>query len=410
MKRIRFISILCLMAVAFFTACDNTPEIPSTPGNDNGNGNGEGEVTTSDTLTVAQAIQKNNDGTNAYVKGFIVGYVTTNKTDNEFLAGYPTDTAVTSNILIADQVGELTTYMTVQLPSGDIRNALNLYDNNGNLGKEVLLYGTLSAYFSTNGLKDITFARLDGKTYGVDLSDLPDCPDATGDTISVTTAYTTAAALASGSTSDASYYIIGVVSEVKSVSLTYGNAQFNITDGTNTLLCYNTYNVGNTHFADANQVAVGDIVVVYGKLQNYNGTMELATGGYIIRTTNTYEVGEVKIETITTTEAIAIANALASGASTDVMYDVTGLVISITEDFSSYGNITFEMADATGATSTLTCYRCYYLENGKCTTAGTVAVGDAVTVRGQVMNYKGTTPEISGGYIYSHNGNTVASN
>ncbi len=52
--------------------------------------------------------------------------------------------------------------MPVQLPAGDVRNAVNLKDNPGNLGKEVLLKGNLEAYFGAKGLKSVSAYKIDG--------------------------------------------------------------------------------------------------------------------------------------------------------------------------------------------------------------------------------------------------------
>ena len=60
-----------------------------------------------------------------------------------------------ANILIADNADETdyTKCLVVQVPSGDIRTALNLVDNPGNLKKKVVLTATLETYFGVAGLK-----------------------------------------------------------------------------------------------------------------------------------------------------------------------------------------------------------------------------------------------------------------
>jgi hypothetical protein len=65
---------------------------------------------------------------------------------------------VASNIALAAVAGETNTdnILPVALPSGDARAALNLLDNAGNLGKEVLVYGTLETYFTVAGVRDVT--------------------------------------------------------------------------------------------------------------------------------------------------------------------------------------------------------------------------------------------------------------
>ncbi|MFS0636374.1 5'-nucleotidase C-terminal domain-containing protein [Mesobacillus foraminis] len=107
-------------------------------------------------ITVAEAIE-NNSGS-ATVKGYIVGY--TKGTKSYQFAG-PFDGA--TNIAIADSPDERdpAKILPVQLPSGGLRDAFNLQSNPGNLGKEILVTGTLAAYFSVPGLRSpsaITFA------------------------------------------------------------------------------------------------------------------------------------------------------------------------------------------------------------------------------------------------------------
>jgi 2',3'-cyclic-nucleotide 2'-phosphodiesterase (5'-nucleotidase family) len=110
-----------------------------------------------DYITVEQAIG-NNSGT-ATVKGYIVG--TTKGTNNyQFEGTFSPNT----NIAIADQPNERdpAKILPVQLPLGAVRNAVNLVDNPGNLGKEVYLKGTLEAYFTVPGLKTVSEYSFDG--------------------------------------------------------------------------------------------------------------------------------------------------------------------------------------------------------------------------------------------------------
>ncbi|ARU60194.1 hypothetical protein CBW65_03325 [Tumebacillus avium] len=110
-------------------------------------------------ITVAQAIA-NNTGV-ATVEGFIVG--TTSVGPNYQLSGPFT---VPSNLAIADSPNETAkaNIMPVQLVSGTaVRNALNLVDHPENLGAKVRITGTLSAYFTTPGLKTPTaYTIVDG--------------------------------------------------------------------------------------------------------------------------------------------------------------------------------------------------------------------------------------------------------
>ena len=75
----------------------------------------------------------------------------------------------------------------------------------------------------------------------------------------------------------------------------------------------------------------------------------------------------------------------------------------------TYGNATFFLsADGTGD-GDLQVYRALYLGNQKFTEGKTdIKVGDDVVICGQLMNYKGNTPETVSGkaYLYSLNGKT----
>ncbi|MGM0902900.1 MAG: 5'-nucleotidase C-terminal domain-containing protein [Bacillota bacterium] len=108
-------------------------------------------------ITVEEAIA-NNSGV-AVVKGYIVG--TTKSGGNYQHEG---TFSPATNIAIADDANERdpAKILPVQLPSGAARTALNLVDNPELLGKEVYLTGTLEAYFSTPGLKNVSEYSFDG--------------------------------------------------------------------------------------------------------------------------------------------------------------------------------------------------------------------------------------------------------
>ncbi|MCR5819211.1 MAG: DUF6359 domain-containing protein, partial [Prevotella sp.] len=99
-------------------------------------------------------------------------------------AHFSTENAVATNIILAESASEtdVTKVMAVQLPSGtDIRTKLNIKDNAGNLGKEVVLYGSIENYFGQMGLKTVTFAVLDG----VEIGTKPGGEPASGGAVSV---------------------------------------------------------------------------------------------------------------------------------------------------------------------------------------------------------------------------------
>ena len=98
----------------------------------------------------------------ATVTGYIVGAVNGNvETGCEFGS-----TEVATNILIADDADEsdYSKCLIVQLPKGDIRNALNLADNTDNYKKQVKISGSLETYFKAAGLKSVTEYEFTGVT------------------------------------------------------------------------------------------------------------------------------------------------------------------------------------------------------------------------------------------------------
>lgn len=115
--------------------------------------------------TVAN-VQAGATGTGVWVKGYIVGWI-----DGKTLADGAKFNAdgvtVSSNVMLADAADAATTakIIPVQLPSGEIRKAVNLQDNPANYKKEVLLKGNLVAYFGVPGLKEVSAAVIDGKEY-----------------------------------------------------------------------------------------------------------------------------------------------------------------------------------------------------------------------------------------------------
>lgn len=122
----------------------DTPDTPDTPDNPDG----------TTVYTVAQVIDGTATGT-GWVEGYIVGWV-----DGPALetgAKFTLPATSSTNLLIAASAGvtDVAQCVPVQLPSGAIRSALNLVDNQGNFGKKVKLNGSFEKYFKVNGLKSV---------------------------------------------------------------------------------------------------------------------------------------------------------------------------------------------------------------------------------------------------------------
>ena len=130
----------------------DTPETPETPSE------------TSE-YTVAQALAAYVAGSAvpAVVKGYIVGSIDDKSISD---ANFSSAAVLKTNLLIADNADEtdIAKCLTVQLPSGAVRDALNLVDNPGNYKKYVTLTGSLEKYFGVAGLKSVTKYTIDGET------------------------------------------------------------------------------------------------------------------------------------------------------------------------------------------------------------------------------------------------------
>lgn len=101
------------------------------------------------------------------------------------------------------------------------------------------------------------------------------------------TAYTVAKALelvAAGEGLDVKVYVKGQITSIKEVSASFGNATYDISDdatAANKLTVFRGYFYDNKHFTSNDQIKVGDVVVVYGKLVNYNNKTPQVTSSSI---------------------------------------------------------------------------------------------------------------------------------
>lgn len=235
------------------------------------------------------------------------------------------------------------------------------------------------------------------------------------------------------------FYVKGKVSDILyTYSAKYGTATFWIsddgvahgisedkkttTDPANDFECYGVVWFGNQPWAEGNsQIAVGDEVIIHGKLTLYKGISETSNKkAYVYSVNGVTEdgngIGNVNAP-------FNVAGAIASieaGCTNDVC--VKGKVSSVLYTFSAnYGTGTFWISDdgvAYGVSSDkkkttdpdhdFECYSVYYLGNKPWVDGDSqVAVGDEVVVCGQLTKY-GTTYETSSkkAYVYSHNGKT----
>ena len=106
---------------------------------------------------------------------------------------------------------------------------------------------------------------------------------------------------------------------------------------------------------------------------------------------------------ISVDSAIAICKSLPADVATSEIYKLTGVLtanITNPDDVpGKYKNINFKLSDNGGKTS-IACYYINNLNNKKFTKMTDVPLaGSKLTVRGQLINYKGSTPELKDGFI-----------
>jgi len=243
------------------------------------------------------------------------------------------------------------------------------------------------------------------------------------DPFNVTAALAYTKALGDDVKSENDVYVTGIISSVKyTYSAQFGTATYNISvDGNedNVFTVYGSYYFDNKPWEEGNtQIAVGDVVVVCGKVINYKGTtpefaskenwlvkLNGASGG----SGDTAEPGTLD-NPFTPAQALEEAGKLENKTKSESDYYIKGKISSIKYTFSAqYGTAQFNISED-GATTgdQFLVYGTYYLGNRAWAEGDTqIAVGDEVIICGKLTNYNGTLETANKeNYIYSLNGKT----
>ena len=349
------------------------------------------EETTVDTLTVAEALAlinaSENTSDSVYVKGIV------SQIDSVYYTYYGN-----ANYYISDDGttdSQFYIYRGLGLNGASFTSADDLW-----VGDTLILYGVLTTYNSTPEMAAKNYIVYQGKVDRTteEEEDEEEEEETTVDTLTVAEAL--ALINASENTSD-SVYVKGIVSQIDSVYYTYyGNANYYISDDGTTdsqFYIYRGLGLNGASFTSADDLLVGDTLILYGVLTTYNSTPEMAAKNYIVyqgkveRTTEEEE--ETTVDTLTVAEALeSITN---STYTSDKVY-IKGIVNYIKELSTSYGNATYSIVDATGDTDTLLIYRGYSLDGAKFTSEDELQVGDTVIIYG-VLTLYGSTPEVTTG-------------
>ena len=192
---------------------------------------------------------------------------------------------------------------------------------------------------------------------------------------------------------DSTVYVKGKISSVDSVSLSYGNAYYKISDdGTSTgqLIVYRGYAFGNQKFKSATEIKVGDDVIIVGKIGAFKGTYEFMQGNYI-NTLNgqTYTPTTVNDNFIDKPYSVAKAiQVIAAGAPTAPVY-VKGIISTAPSFNATYGSLTYYISDDGTTTNQMQIYSGLGIGGAKFTSASDLKLGQTVEVYGVIKDYSG---------------------
>lgn len=227
----------------------------------------------------------------------------------------------------------------------------------------------------------------------------------------IETAYTTAEAIALIDDPNAdltdSVYVKGVVSKVDNYNSKYTSITYWLDD--NTFEIYSGQGLNGEDPKSEDYLSAGDEVIVYGVIKKYNTIYEMDKNNYIVKLTK----GEGPAVSIKNTPetAYTVAKAIElidAGEGLDDKVYVKGIISTINEVSTSFGNATYFISDDGTTTKELEIYRGYSVGGEKFTAEDEIKVGDEVIVYGKLTLY-GTTYEFSSGSsIYSLNGSTSA--
>lgn len=224
-------------------------------------------------------------------------------------------------------------------------------------------------------------------------------PDTTGmnipaEAITVAQAIVIGDSIGSGGTTNKSYYVKGFVKKFGSKHADgitgYGNATFYIYDGKNSgrdFEAYQIYGINGQPFTSLEQIAVGDYVVVYGRITNYNGTIETPGKGeaYMYASNNPKAYQDFSPDIfIDTTGCITCAEAVALGEGHAV---VVGYAVKPSAKSGKQQTV-WMSDDPNDENGTFEAYLC--------NTKTEIAKGDFIAVEGDITVYN-TTTEIKNG-------------
>lgn len=216
---------------------------------------------------------------------------------------------------------------------------------------------------------------------------------------------------------DATVYVKGIITQIEDgLPNSFGNATYFISDdaaGTNKLEVYRGYGFGGAKITAADDIKVGDEVIVEGKLINYSGTYEITQGSKIVYQNGKSSIGGGTPEGEGTFESpynVAMANDILASNQYDsnaIIY-VKGIITEVEDGLpNSYGNATYSISDNAEGINKLEVFRGYGFDGAKITAADDIKVGDEVIVEGKLTIYNGKYEITQGSKIVYQNGKSA---
>lgn len=281
------------MAIAIaaftFTACEDVPEPYNNPYNQikpsepevviepTGSGTVADPYNITKALQICQEVGESGTSENVYARGIITSITEVSTYDPKTNTGYGNAT-----FLIADNTSSptLTVYRAYSLNNEKFENANEIAE-----GDTVVICGKLVNYMSNT--PEFTQGCY---VYSIKKGEGGDTPVATPGTeekpLTVAEALTYIDGLGADKQSPEGFVKGKIVAISEIDTGNFGNATYTISDDgkdANTLQIYRGYSLGGEKFKSADEIKVGDDVVVNGKLVNYKGnTKQFAQGSKIV--------------------------------------------------------------------------------------------------------------------------------
>lgn len=244
------------------------------------------------------------------------------------------------NFYIKDETGELYIYGTL-----DANGSWNFANLGIEVGDIVTVMGPRKDYNGTVELVNVRVLKIEKPVIE------PKGSGTLSDPFNVQAVLNYIETLGADTPSEQEVYIKGYVTSIREAfTAQYGNATFTISDtkaGANSFLVYRALYLENKKWEEGNPVLnEGDEVIVCGKVISYKGTTpETAQNTAYLYSLN----GKTKAENGGGTpsdeaKVVTIAQFKAAAVSTDVWYQLTGIVCNL-KDGDLYGN--FDLMDAT---------------------------------------------------------------